>query len=142
VKKKIAIVVGTLAVLAVIATAAYAFYDVTGSSSPENFTAGTATNLQPDPEEGDLSGILPGQTVGVDVSVYNANAVGVTLTDVDLVISYATECDLTTSPWSGSYALGAGSTVGVVVGVTMGDPQDTCEGAVLTVSATASGTMP
>jgi hypothetical protein len=129
-------------VLAGIAVAVYAAYDVTGSSAPENFTAGTATNLQPDPEEGDLSNILPGQTVGVDVSVYNANPVAVELTGVDLVISYATECDLTTTPWSGSYALGAASTVGVVVGVTMGAPQDSCEGAVLTVSATASGTMP
>jgi len=142
VKKKIAIVVGTVAVLAVIGAAVYAAYDVTGSSTPENFTAGAATNLAPDPAEGDLAGILPGQTKSVNVSVYNPNAVGVTLTEVDLVISYATECDLTTSPWISTYSLGPWGTVGVVVGVTMGDPQDTCEGAVLTVSATATGTMP
>ena len=140
--KKILVVAGTLVVLAGIAVAVYAAYDVSGSSSPENFTAGTADNLVPDPEEGDLAGILPGQTKSVDVWVYNPNAVGVDVTGVDLVISSAVLCDLTTAPWSGSYPLSGGTGDWWVVAVTMGDPDPNCEGAGLTVSATATGTMP
>jgi len=120
---------------------AYAAYDITGSSSAENFTAGTAQNLVPDPNEGQLAGILPGQTKNVDVSVYNANPVGVTVTGVDLTVTPA-GCAVTTTAWSGSYALGAGGTVGVVVPATMGNADPWCEGQTLQVSATAVGTIP
>jgi hypothetical protein len=140
--KKIVIALGTVVVLAGIAVAVYAAYDVSGSSPAENFTAGSATNLAPDPEEGDLAGILPGETKNVDVWVYNPNTVGVHVTGVDLVISSAGVCDLTTAPWSGNYPLPGSTGDWWVVAVHMGDPAPGCEGAGLTVSATASGTMP
>ncbi|MCJ7509278.1 MAG: hypothetical protein MUP14_00085 [Dehalococcoidia bacterium] len=125
---------------------AYAAYVVDGTSSPENFTAGEATNLVPDPASEDLAGILPGQTREVRVSVYNPNPVGVTVTGVDLTFSYQTECALTTTPWGpGSYGLAANASSGYVFGVsvTMGGAAAAgCEGAPLEVTATAKGTLP
>jgi len=120
---------------------AYAAYDVTGSSSAQDFTAGTAANLAPDPDEADLSDILPGETRSVDVSVYNSNPGPVTVTSVDLTVTPA-GCAVTTTAQIGSWPLVAGQTGSWVVPAKMGDPHPSCEGATLQVSATATGTMP
>jgi len=144
-KKRIAVVAATLVVLAGIALAVYAQYSVTGSSEAEQFTAGQASDLVPNPASEDLTGILPGQTRGVRVSVYNPNPGPVTVTGVDLTFSYQTECALTTTPWGpGSYGLAANASSGYVfvVSVAMGDAAPDCEGATLDVTATATGTLP
>ena len=140
-KKKIVVVVGTLVVLAGIAVAAYAAYDVSNSSSYQGFTAGAAQNLGVDPDEGDLSSILPGETRGVDVVVSNPNSVPVRVTGVDLQFSPA-GCALSSTPWSGAYPLAGGASDTWVIQVAMGDPDGSCEGATLYVSGVASGWMP
>lgn len=132
------VVVGALVAAGLIA---YAAYDVTGSSSPEDFTAGTAADLAPDPDETDLTGILPGETRNVTVSVNNPNTVPVTVTSIDASVTPAV-CAVTTTPWSGSVTLNGGATMSREIPATMGDPAAGCEGATLSVSATAVGTMP
>jgi hypothetical protein len=132
------VVVGALVGAGLIA---YAAYVVDGTSSPENFAAGAAANLVPDPNEGQLAGILPGQTKNVDVSVTNNNSVPVTVTDVDLTVTPA-GCAVTTTASIGSWPLGAGATGWWVIPATMGNADPWCEGQTLQVSATATGTMP
>lgn len=125
------------------AVAVWAAYDVGGSSTAQGFTSGSAANLSPDPDETDLNGILPGQSVSVDVLVTNPNAVPASLLTVDLTFNDGGACAFTTTPWTTPQALGAGGSVGVVVGVTMGNAAPSCEGnAALLVTAVATGTLP
>ena len=125
------------------AVAVWAAYSVNGSSTPQGFTAGTAANLSPDPEEADLNNILPGQSVSVDVLVTNPNSVSATLTNVDLTFNDGGVCAFTTTPWTTQLQLGPGASVGVVVGVQMGDADPACEGWTgATVTANATGTLP
>jgi hypothetical protein len=143
VRKYALIATAIVALVGGAAVAVWAAYDVTGSSGGQAFTAGSAVNLSPDPDEADLNGILPGETRSVDVVVTNSNAVPVTVTNVDLGFNDSGVCDLTTTPWSGSFVLGAGASDTWVITVSMGDPDPGCEGwAGITVAATATGTMP
>jgi opacity protein-like surface antigen len=144
VKKKIAIVVGTLAVLAVIAAAAYAAYDIAGLSGAEGFTSGTAADLVPDPQAEDLSGILPGQTRTVDVLITNNNNVPAKVTGLSLAFNDGGACAFTVANNSSyPYNIGASASVWDSVNVTMGDAAPGCENnSGLTVTATATGTLP
>ena len=142
-KKKIVVVVGTLVVLAGIAVAVYAAYDVSGSSSPENFTAGAATDLAVDPQSEDIAGILPNETKVMDVLITNNNTVGVTVTGLSLAFNDGGQCVLSSAnPAWYPFGLGGGASQWVTVNVSMGDPASWCEGATLQVTATATGTMP
>ncbi|MDP2948187.1 MAG: hypothetical protein Q8P22_01440 [Chloroflexota bacterium] len=145
-KKRIVIVAGTLVVLAGIAIAAYAAYDIAGSSSAESFTAGTAADLVVDPQSEDLWGILPGDTKRMDVLITNNNGGSATVTSLTLAFNDGGACAFTVTPVAPTppYSIGGGG--GVVwdqVDVTMGDANASCEGnAGLTVIATAAGTLP
>ncbi|MEX2225963.1 MAG: hypothetical protein WEB52_05890 [Dehalococcoidia bacterium] len=141
--RKYALIAAAMVALVGGAVAVWAAYDVTGSSGGQGFTSGSAANLSPDPDESDLSGILPGQSRSVDVLVTNPNAVGVSLLTVDLTFNDGGLCAFTTTPWTTPIALAGGASVGVVVGVSMGNADPSCEGnAGLLVTATATGTMP
>jgi len=143
VRKYALIATAIVALVGGAAVAVWAAYDVGGSSSAQGFTSGSAANLVPDPDETDLSGILPGQSVSVDVLVTNTNAVPASLLTVDLTFNDGGACAFTTTPWTTPQALSAGASVGVVVGVTMGDAAPSCEGnTALTVTAVATGTLP
>jgi hypothetical protein len=141
--KKILVVAGTLVVLAGIAVAVYAAYDISGSGAG-GFTGGTAADLAVSPDSGDLNNILPGETKTMDVTITNNNPVLVQVTGLTLAFNDSGLCALSSAPL-GSYPfnLGASSSTGVQVNVTMGNADPSCEGnAGLVVTATASGTMP
>jgi hypothetical protein len=144
VKKKIVVVVGTLVVLAGIAVAAYAAYDIAGSSGAEGFTSGTAADLAVNPQSEDLNGILPGDTVPVDVLITNNNGGSATVTGLSLSFNDGGACALTVTNNSAyPYGIGGGASVWDSVNVHMGNAAPGCENNnTLTVTATASGTLP
>ena len=142
-KKRIIIIGAALAVFAGIAVAVYAAYDVGGSSPPSGFTAGTAADLTVDPEEGDLAGILPGQTKLMDVLITNSNPVSVTVTGLTATFNDSGLCAFTVAPVNAyPYGLAAGASVWDQLSVSMGNADPSCEGWAGLVTATASGTMP
>lgn len=142
-KKRIAVVAGTLVVLAGIALAVYAAYDITGSSGAEPFATGTAANLAVDPQSEDLNGILPGQTRWMDVLITNNNSGPATVTGLTATFNDGGACALTVAQVSGyPYAIGGSASVWDAVNVTMGNAAPGCEGGTLTVTATATGTLP
>jgi len=144
VKKKIVVVVGTLVVLAGIAAAAYAAYTITGSSGAEGFTSGTAADLAVNPQSEDLNGILPGQTVPVDVLITNPNSGSARVWGLTLAFNDGGVCALSVANVNSyPYTLGGGLSAWDQVNVTMGDADPSCEANnTLTVTATASGTLP
>jgi len=144
VKKKIVIVAGTLAVIAVIAAAAYAAYTITGSSGAEGFTSGTAADLVVNPESEDLGGILPGETVPVDVLVTNPNSGSARVWGLSLAFNDGGVCAFSVANVNSyPYTLGGGASFWDQVNVSMGDADPSCEGNnTLTVTATAVGTLP
>ena len=130
--------------LAGIALAVYAAYDLSGSSSAESFTSGTAANLAVDPQSEDLWGILPGQTSTMDVLITNPNNVSAQVTGLSLAFNDSGLCAFSVTPL-GSYpfALVGGASAWVQVDVAMGNADPSCEGSSgLTVTATATGTLP
>jgi hypothetical protein len=144
VKKRIAVLLGTMIALAGIALAVYAAYEVSGSSSAESFTSGTAADLAVDPESEDLSGILPGQTRTMDVLISNTNNVPVTVWGLSLAFNDNGLCAFSYAPL-GTYPFGlaGGSSAWVQVNVAMGDANPVCENnSGLTVTATATGSLP
>ena len=142
-KKRLIIISAAMVVFAGIAVAAYAAYDVGGSSAPSGFTAGTAANLTVDPEEWDLDGILPGQIVPMDVWVANSNPVPATVTGLTATFNDGGACAFTVAWPTGSYGLPASGGFWDTLTVTMGDAAPSCEGnAGLLVTATATGTLP
>jgi len=143
VKKRIVIVASTLVVLAGIALAAYAAYDITGSSGAEAFPTGTAAVLAVDPQSEDLNYILPGQTRRMDVLITNNNSGQATVTGLTATFNDGGACALTVAPVSGySYYIGGGASVWDALDVSMGNAAPGCQGGTLTVTATATGTLP
>ncbi|MDP2674113.1 MAG: hypothetical protein Q8Q00_04305 [Dehalococcoidia bacterium] len=141
-KKRIIIIGAALAVFAGIAVGAYAAY-VLGGSGASGFTAGNAADLTVAPQGSDLDGILPGQTLPMDVLITNSNAVPVSVTGLTATFNDGGDCDFTVTPVNPySYTLGAGASFWDQLSVYMGDPDPGCEGWVGTVTATATGTMP
>ena len=142
-KKRIIIIGAALAVFAGIAVAAYAAYVIDGSSASSPFTSGTAADLAVDPEEGDLTGILPGETRWMDVLITNSNPVSVTVTGLTATFNDGGVCAFTVAavnPYP--YGLAAGASVWDALNVTMGNAAPGCEGWAGLVTATASGSMP
>lgn len=143
-RKVVLITAGVVVLLVGAAAAVFAAYDVTGSSSSQGFTSGGAADLAVDPEESDLNGILPTETRTMDVYILNNNPVAVNVTGLSLSFNDSGLCGFSATPL-GSYpfALAASSGAWVQVNVTMGNADPACEAnAGLTVSATASGTLP
>jgi len=141
--KKIVIALGTVVVLAGIAVAVYAAYNIDGSGAG-GFTGGTAADLAVSPDSGDLNNILPTETKTMDVTITNNNPVQVQVTGLTLAFNDSGLCGFSYAPL-GSYPfnLGASSSTNVQVNVTMGNADPSCEGnAGLIVTATATGTMP
>jgi hypothetical protein len=143
-KKRIIIIASALAVFGGIAVAAYAAYDVGGSSPPSGFTSGTAVDLAVDPDEADLNNILPGEMKTMDVYITNNNPVPVKVTGLTATFNDGGACAFTvTNVNSYWYPLAAWATASDALNVAMGDAALTCEGnAGLQVTATATGTMP
>jgi hypothetical protein len=144
VKKRIAVILGVMVALAGIALAVYAAYDLSGSSSAESFTSGTAANLTVDPQSEDLNGILPGQTSTMDVLITNPNNVPATVTGLSLAFNDNGLCGFSVTPLGNyPFGLGGGASAWVQVNVGMGNADPSCEGnSNLTVTATATGTLP
>ena len=125
----IAVVVGTLVVLAGVALAVYAAYDISGSGAG-GFTNGTAADLAVDPDEADLNGILPGETKTMDVTITNNNSGPATVTGLSLSLQRQRSLrpfvrargQLPVWPWGRHQALC------VQVNVTMGNADPSCEG--------------
>ncbi len=139
-KKKIVIALGTVLVLAGIAVAVYAAYNIDGSGAG-GFTGGTAADLAVSPDSGALNSILPNQTKTMDVTITNNNPVQVQVTGLSLAFNDSGFCGFSYTPL-GSYPfyLGASAPVTVQVDVTMGNADPSCEGnAGLVVTATAYG---
>ena len=138
--KKIVIALGAVLVLASIAVAVYAAYNIDGSGAG-GFTGGTAADLAVSPDSGDLGGILPNQTKTMDVTITNNNPVQVQVTGLGLAFNDSGLCGFSYTPL-GSYPfyLGASSPITVQVDVTMGNADPSCEGNPgLVVTATAYG---
>ena len=141
-KKKIAIIATVLVVFAGIAVTAYAAYVIGGSSAPSAFTAGTAADLTVDPQEADLNGILPGQTLPMDVWVANSNPVPVRVTGLTATFNDGGVCAFTVAWPNSAYGLGASAGFWDVLNVSMGNAAPACQGWAGMVTATATGTMP
>lgn len=143
-RKVVLITAGVFVLLIGAAAAVWAAYDVTGSSSSQGFTSGAAADLAVDPDEGDLSGILPTETRTMDVWIQNNNPVAASVTGVSLAFNDSGLCGFSVVPL-GSYPFALGGSTGtwVQVNVTMGNADPACEAnAGLTVTATATGTLP
>ena len=98
-----------------------------------------------DPQEGDINGILPGQTLQMNVLISNTNPVPVQVTGLTATFNDGGVCALTVAPVNGwyPYPLAASTSYWDALNVTMGDAAPGCEGwAGLLVTATATGTMP
>jgi len=142
-KKRIAVIAGTMVVLGAIAVAAYAAYDIAGSSGAEGFPTGTAADLAVDPQSEDLNYILPGDTKRMDVLITNNTSGPATVTGLTATFNDGGACALTVAQVSGyPYGIGGGASIWDAVNVTMGNAAPGCEGGSLTVTATATGSLP
>ncbi len=143
-RKVVLITAGVFVLLIGAAAAVWAAYDVTGSSSNQGFTSGAAADLAVDPEEADINGILPTETRTMDVWIQNNNTVAVSVTGLSLTFNDGGLCGFSVTPLGAyPFALGGSTGAWVQVNVTMGNADPSCEAnAGLTVSATATGTLP